>query len=115
MADVSLTARANEVWVAESPQDGVAGEIYEFTLTVPYATTISAGKNTAFRDRTDVSATVFASTVADGTSGNVLTADTLTPVVDVAGRYVIVFKYVNGNQTENKKLLLRIGKQAYTP
>jgi hypothetical protein len=114
MADVSLTARANEVWVAESPQDAVAGEVLEFVLTIPYTTTIGSGTHVAFKERTDVSATVFAST--SGTvSGNVLTSQKLTPTADIAGRYVVVFKYTNGNNTENKKLLLRVAKQAYTP
>jgi hypothetical protein len=114
MADASLTARQNEVWVAESPQDGVAGEVLEFVLTVPYTATIGSGTHVVFKERTDVSSAVFASTT--GTiSGNTLTSQKLTPIADVAGRYVVVFKYTNGNNTENKKLLLRVAKQAYTP
>ena len=114
MADVSLTARANEAWVAESPQDAIAGEILEFVLTVPYTATIGSATHVVFKDKTDVSGTVFASTSGTA-SGNVLTSQKLTPIADVAGRYVVVFKYTNGNNTENKKLLLRVGKQADTP
>jgi len=114
MADVSLTARQNEVWVAESPQDGVAGEAFAFTLTVPYTATISSGVNTIFKDRAELSTSLFASTTAT-TSGNVFTASVLTTSTGVDGRYVVNLRYVNGNNIEIKKLLLRMSKQTYTP
>ena len=114
MADVTLTARANEVWVAESPQDGVGGEIFVFTMTVPYATTLSSGLNHAYRNRTDLSTSLFASS-AGTVSGNVFTSAAFTPSTGINGRYVLNFEYVQGSQTEVKKLLLRVGKQSDTP
>ena len=114
MADVSLTARANEVWVAENPQDGVGGEVFVFTLTVPYAGTLSSGYNHAYRNRTNLSTSLFAST-SGSVSGNVFTSAAFTPSTGVTGRYVLNFEYAQGNQTEVKKLLMRIGKQSETP
>jgi hypothetical protein len=114
MADVTLTARANEVWVAENPQDGVGGEVFVFTLTVPYATTLSSGFNYAYRNRTNLSTAVWSTGGVD-TSGNVFTSEIFTPAAGIAGRYVLNFRYKQGSQTEVKKLLMRIGKQSETP
>ena len=115
MADLSLTARKDEVWVAESPQDGIAGEKYSFTMSVPYVTTISSGVNTVFRDRTDLSTTLFGSTTA-GVSGNVFTSSYLTLSTGISGRYVVNFQFKHStSNVEIKKLLLRVDKQAYTP
>ena len=114
MADVTLTARADEVWVAENPQDGVGGELFVFTLTVPYATSLSSGINTVYRNRTDLSTSLLATSSA-GVSGNVLTSAAFTPSTGVTGRYVLNFRYKQGSQTEVKKLLMRIGKQSETP
>jgi hypothetical protein len=114
MADVSLTARADEVWVAENPQDGVGGELFVFTLTVPYATTLSSGLNDVYRNRAMLSTSLLASTTAT-TSGNVLTSAAFTPSTGIAGRYVLNFRYKQGNQIEVKKLLMRIGKQSEAP
>lgn len=115
MADLSLTARKNEVWVAESPQDGVAGEKYSFTMTVPYVTTLSSGVNTVFKDRTDLSTSMFGSTTAS-VSGNVFTSSYLTFSTGLSGRYVINLRYkFSTSNIEVKKLLLRVAKQAETP
>lgn len=114
MADVSLTARADQAWVVEGAQDGVEGEVYVFTLTVPYATTISTPDHFAYRNKTDVTSAV-GWTCAPAASGNVFTALAMTPTADIAGKYVCVFQYVNGSNTEIKKLLLRVGKQEDAP
>lgn len=115
MADRSLTARKDEVWVAESPQDAVAGEKIQFTLTVPYVTTLSSGVNTVFKDRTDLSTSMFGSTTA-AVSGNVLTSSYLTFSTGLSGRYVVNLQYkFSTSNIEVKKLLLRVTKQAYTP
>jgi len=116
MADVSITARADEAFVIESPQDGIEGEIFKYTLTVPYATTIGSTtkKNYAYRNRNDVTTTVMASS-AGTCSGNVFTSANFTPTADARDSYVIVFKYDNGSQTEVKKLLMRIGLQEDEP
>jgi hypothetical protein len=115
MADLSLTARKNEVWVAESPQDGVAGEKYSFVMTVPYVTAISSGVNTVYKDRTDLSTALFGSTTA-AVSGNVFTSSYLTLSTGLAGRYVVNLQFKHGtSNVEIKKLLLRVDKQAYTP
>ena len=110
MADVSVTARQDQVWVLESPQYGIEGEIYVFTLTVPYATTVSTPVTTAFRNKTS-----HALTGSDSASGNVITSKTFTPTTDVAGTYIINFKFVNGSQTEYKKLMMKIGLQEDVP
>ena len=110
MADVSITAKQDSVWVLESPQFAIEGEILLFTLTVPYATTISTPTNTAFRNKTSVTWTGTATV-----SGNVFTSTAFTPTADTAGDYVLNFKYVNGSQTEYKKLLLRVGLQEDAP
>ena len=114
MADVTLTARADEVWVAENPQDGVGGELFVFTMTVPYVTTISSGINYVYRNRTDLSTSLLATSSA-GTSGNVLTSAQFTPSTGIAGRYVLNFRYKQGAQIEVKKILMRIGKKSETP
>ena len=111
MADVTITAKQDSVWVLESPQFAIEGEILLFTLTVPYATTISAPEHWAFRNKT-------AATWEDATasvSGNVFTSTAFTPTADTAGTYVLNFKYVNGSQTEYKKLLLKVGLQEDVP
>lgn len=112
--DVSITARQDAVWVLESPQYGIEGEIYVFTLTVPYASTISSPDTYCYRDGNDVTSSVGLDSAASA-SGNVLTSAAMTPTADVAGKYVVVFKFVNGSNTELKKLLLKIGKQEDAP
>ena len=112
MADISITARQDQVWVIESPQYGIEGEIYVFTLTVPYATTVSAPVTTAFKNKTAMTAEISGS---DAASGNVITSKLFTPTADVKGTYVLNFKYVNGSQTEYKKLLMYIGLQEDVP
>jgi len=115
MADRTLTARQDEVWVAESPQDALAGEKFAFVLTVPYVTTLSSGVNTVFKDRTDLSTSMFGTTTA-GVSGNVFTSSYLTFSTGLSGRYVVNFKYkFSTSNIEVKKLLLRVAKQAETP
>ena len=115
MADRTLTAREDEAWVAESPQDAIAGEKFSFVLTAPYITTMSSGVNTVFKDRADLSTTLFGSTTAS-VSGNVFTSSYLTFSTGLSGRYVVNFRYNFGTSNiEVKKLLLRVGKQAYTP
>ena len=115
MADRTLTARLNEVWVAESPQDAIAGEKMSFTLTAPYITTMSSGVNTVFKDRTDLSTSLFGTTTA-AVSGNVFTSSYLTLSTGLSGRYVVNFQYkFSTSNIEVKKLLLRVNKQAETP
>ena len=114
MADVTLTARDDEVWLIESPQDGVGGEAFVFTITAPYATTLSSGINYAYRNKTNLSTAVW-STGGVTTSGNVFTSEIFTPSTGVDGRYVLNFRWRNGSQIEVKKLLMRIGRQSATP
>ena len=114
MPDFSLTAKQDDTWVIENPQDAIAGEILTFTLTVPYATTISSPDTFCWRDNTDVTTSVGLNGAASA-AGNVLTAAAMTPTAVTRGRYVVSFQFVNGSQTELKKLLLRVGKQEDAP
>jgi len=112
MADFTLTAVADKPYLLESPLDMVEGEIYVFTITVSHATSVSSPVTTAFLN--DVAFTTGISG-SDGTSGNRITSKTFTPTADTRGDYVLNFKYVNGSQTEYRKLLCRVALQEDSP
>jgi len=106
MADITLTARQNEIWLAESPLTLVEGEAHKFTVTVPYATTVSSPNTTAYLKGTDVSAAVL--TAGDNSSGNVITTDKFTPSADIRGPYIITVAFTNSTQSEVKKIKIHV-------
>ena len=110
MPDFTLTAVQNKVWVMESPIDMVEGEVAVFAVTVSHASNVSSPVTTAFLNG-DAFTTGITGTDASEDGSNVITTKAFTPTVDIRGDYVLVFKYVNGSQTEYKKCLVRVSKQ----
>lgn len=108
MASRNLTAQDGEVWLLESPIEMVEGEVAVFRITFPWINTLSSPATTAFIDGESASSTLGGS---DSASGNVFTSKTFTPSVNVRGDYVLNFQYVNGSNTEIKKLLVRVSLQ----
>ena len=112
MADTTLTAVENMVYVIQSPLHMVEGEVLVITLTVSHASSVTSPVTTAFLNGDSFTTGISGS---DSVSANVITCKTFTPTADVRGSYVLNFKYVNGAQTEYKKCLVHVAKQEDTP
>ena len=112
MAKSNLTAVAGDIEVLESPIYMVEGEVLAPVLTVSHASLVSAPVTTAAFEGQASTTTVSGS---DSASGNVITCKSFTPTANVRGTYVLIFKYVNGNQTEYKKCIVIVALQEDTP
>lgn len=102
MADLSLTAREDEPWVVESPQALVVGEGPIFTITYPWASSLSSAGCNIYKDGTDVTSTNM--TGSTSTSGNVQTLKTLQSLVK--GRYVLLANVTISSSVVYRKCLL---------
>lgn len=108
MPDATLTAKEDQLFLLESPQDGAVGDAVVLTMVVPYETTISSPASTVYLNGNDVTSTVLGG--SDSASTNIYTPKTFTP--DIAGRYVFTYKFTRagGEGTVVKKLIYRCSK-----
>lgn len=97
-----LTAVRNDIWLNESPVTVVAGATRTYTVTYEGASSVSSPSAIAYKDGTDVSATVFpsGSITASGTTV------TMKPLTALSGGevYVIAITATVDGNTDVRKL-----------
>ncbi len=88
MADVSLTAVEDQIFVTEGPQPTVVGESLTLDITYPWTTTMDTPTNAIYKEDT---ATDLSTTHLSGSTtitGNVLTTKVISGLV-ANERYVL--------------------------
>jgi hypothetical protein len=99
-----LTAMKSDPYLLESPYPTVAGESIPLTVTYDQATSVSSPVVTAYKNRADVTSTLFP-TNSPTASGNVVTLSALTGMVG-GNTYVIALSATVDGATIIRKLVV---------
>lgn len=99
-----LTAMKSDPYLLESPYPTVAGESLPLTVTYDQATSVSSPSVTAYKNRADVTNTLFPTNTPTA-SGNVVTLSTLTGMVG-GNTYVIAISATVDGATIIRKLVV---------
>ena len=104
---------ADELYVIEGPGAAREGEILNYALVWSGATTVSSGVTSAYRNGTDVSATVLSG--SDSVSGVTQTMKVVTVPVGYGGSRIVleVLAVVDGNTLKVGRTIkiLKVGEE----
>ena len=102
---------SSDLWLIESPVVMVEGESIAYSVDWLGASKVESPDVKVYKDGQEVTSTVIGASPNHTISGNVLTMDAITAGVNDGGAsYVVVVQCGVDNNTEIRKLLIRVVK-----